>query len=205
MVGAALVNFTLGFILLIVALYRVGDVDAAIRSPTGQPYVAIILDATGSVPGTAILVGYMSLALWFCATNVVTTSSRQLYSFARDGGVPFSRYVAGVPDRHPIPVIAIVCTIAVTVLLSLILIGSSLGFNIIASLFGVALLGSYLVSVSTLTYQRIRGFKLPPTQFSLGRFGLPINLAAIAFDAVAFVMVRLHSTPAFSFVYHEMR
>ena len=191
MVGAAACNFTIGFVLLIVVLFRAGDVDAAISSPTGQPYIAIILNATQSVSGTAVLVAYMTMALLFCATNVVTTSSRQLFSFARDGGVPFSRYVAKVSETQFIPVTAIVCTIAVTVVLSLILIGSSLAFNIIASLFGVALLGSYLTSVSTLVYQRVRGHRLPTTRFSLGRFGLPINLATIAFDLFAFVIVRL--------------
>ncbi|KAK3691335.1 hypothetical protein LTR37_018696 [Vermiconidia calcicola] len=189
MVGAAAINFTIGFVLLIVVLFRAGDFHDAIASPTGQPYIAILLNATQSVPGTAVLVAYMTLALLFCATNVVTTSSRQLFSFARDSGVPFSRSLATVSETSFVPVRAIVCTILVTVILSLILIGSSLTFNIIASLFGVALLGSYLTSVSTLVYQRVRGYRLPTTRFSLGRYGLLINLATIVFDLFAFVMM----------------
>ena len=196
MVGAAATNFTIGFVLLIVVLFRAGDFHDVIASPTGQPYIAILLNATKSVPGTAVLVAYMTLALLFCATNVVTTSSRQLFSFARDSGVPFSQSLSKVSETSFIPVRAIVCTIAVTVILSLILIGSSLAFNIIASLFGVALLGSYLTSVSTLVYQRFRGYRLPSTQFSLGRYGMLINLATIGFDLFAFVMVRL---PCFTF------
>jgi choline transport protein len=87
-------------------------------------------------------------------------------------------------------VLGIICTISVTVILSLILIGSSLAFNIIASLFAVALLGSYLTSVSTLAYQRFHRAQLPRSRFSLGRLGLPINIATIAFDLFAFIMVR---------------
>ncbi|KAK3703702.1 hypothetical protein LTR37_014280 [Vermiconidia calcicola] len=189
MIGAAAINFTIGFVLLIVVLFRAGDFHDAIASPTGQPYIAILLNATQSVPGTAVLVAYMTLALLFCATNVVTTSSRQLFSFARDSGVPFSRALATVSETSLIPVRAIVCTIVVTVILSLILIGSSLTFNIIASLFGVALLSSYLTSVSTLVYQRVRGYRLPTTRFSLGRYGLLINIATIVFDLFAFVIM----------------
>ena len=189
MVAAAASNFTIGFVLLVVLLYRAGDIDAAIGSATGQPYVEILLVATSSASGTAVLVAYMILALLFCATNLVTTSSRQLYSFARDRGVPFWRSISHVSEKSHVPVQAIACTIAVAILLSLILIGSSLAFNIIASLGGVAILGSYLVSVSTLVYQRFYGFQLPKTRFSLGRLGLPINLATIVFDMFAFVVV----------------
>ena len=88
-VGAAAINFSVGFLMLITLLFRAGSIEAAINSPTGQPYIEILLNATGSVAGTAIMVAYVILALVFCAINVVTTSSRQLYSFARDGGLPF--------------------------------------------------------------------------------------------------------------------
>ncbi|KAK3634129.1 hypothetical protein LTR56_015475 [Elasticomyces elasticus] len=72
--------------------------------------------------------------------------------------------------------------------MSLILIASSLALNIIATLSGVALLGSYLTSISTLVYRRLSGFQLPRTRFSQGRYGLPINLATVVLDFFAFVM-----------------
>ncbi|KAK3113093.1 hypothetical protein LTR53_009941 [Teratosphaeriaceae sp. CCFEE 6253] len=195
MVAAAASNFAIGFALLIMILYRAGDIDAAINSPTGQPYIEILLNATGSVAGTSVLVAYITLALIFCATNIVTTSSRQLFAFARDRGVPYSSALARVSPRSHIPVPAILCTISVTIILSLILIGSSLAFNIIASLGGVAILSSYLTSVGTLVYQRLYGFKLPRTQFSLGMLGLPINLATIVFDLFALVMIFFPAAP----------
>lgn len=190
MVIAAATNFSIGFILLVLILFRAGDVDAAIESPTGQPYIAILLNATGSGAGTSVLVAYIILALIFCSTNVVTTSSRQLFSFARDRGVPFSGWLSQVSSKKHVPAQAIICTISVTVLLSLVLIGSSTAFNIIASLFGVALMGSYIVSISTLIYQRLTGGHLPRTRFSLGAAGIYINFVTIAFDAFVFVMVR---------------
>ncbi|KAK5678205.1 hypothetical protein LTS10_009375 [Elasticomyces elasticus] len=195
MVAAAASNFAIGFALLVLILYRAGDIDAAVNSPTGQPYIEILLNATQSRKGTAVLVAYIVLALIFCATNVVTTSSRQLFSFARDHGVPFSHQLSQVSEGTHVPVRAIAATISVTIILSLILIGSSLAFNIIATLFGVALLGSYLTSISTLVYQRFSGNPLPTTRFSLGMFGLPINLATIVFDLFAFVMLFFPAAP----------
>ena len=96
MVGAACLNFSIGFLMLITLLFRAGNIQDAIDSPTGQPYIEILLKATGSVAGTAVMVAYIILALIFCAINMVTTSSRQLYSFARDGGLPFAKTLSKV-------------------------------------------------------------------------------------------------------------
>ena len=96
MVGAAALNFTISFLMLLTVLFRAGNINDAINSPTGQPYIEILLNATGSVAGTAVMVAYIILSLMFCAINMVTTSSRQLYSFARDGGTPFSPWLAKV-------------------------------------------------------------------------------------------------------------
>lgn len=41
--------------MLILLLFRAGNIEAAINSPTGQPYIGIILNATGSVAGTAVM------------------------------------------------------------------------------------------------------------------------------------------------------
>lgn len=135
------------------------------------------------------MVAYIILSLIFCAVNMVTTSSRQLYSFARDGGLPFSTTLSKVSARQAVPTNAIIATLTFTVTLSLILIGSDLAFNIIASVGASAILGSYIVSISTIAYRKITGYKLPMTRFPLGRLGLPINVLALCFLSLAFVLV----------------
>jgi choline transport protein len=75
-----------------------------------------------------------------------------------------------------------------SVLFSLINIGSTVAFNQILSLGLAALLSSYLISISCIALRRIRGQLLLPRAYNLGKFGLPINLASIAFLALAFVM-----------------
>ena len=189
MVGAAALNFTISFLMLLTVLFRAGNIDLDINSATGQPYIEILLNTTGSVAGTAVMVAYIILSLIFCAINMVTTSSRQLFSFARDGGVPGSRWLAKVSPGRNIPTNAIISTMGFTIVLSLILIGSDLAFNIIASIGASSILGSYIVSISTITARKIYGYKLPSTRFSLGRAGLPINILALCFLCLAFVMV----------------
>lgn len=96
MVGAAAVNFSISFLMLLTVLFRAGDIDAALNSRTGQPYIEILLNTTGSTAGTAVMVAYITLSLMFCAVNIATTGSRQLFSFARDKGLPFSRFLSKV-------------------------------------------------------------------------------------------------------------
>lgn len=69
----------------------------------------------------------------------------------------------------------------ITALLSLINLGSSVALNAINSLGGVSFLFSYVITLVCLIWRRVRGAPLPPRRWSLGRYGLAINLVALAF------------------------
>ena len=96
MVCTAITNYVLGWVMTITVMSVLGDVTSILSSPTGQPYIQILLNATGSVAGTSIMTALVALLLLFCAVNTITTSSRQLFAFARDQGVPFSRFLTHV-------------------------------------------------------------------------------------------------------------
>ena len=66
-------------------------------------------------------------------------------------------------------------------LLACINLGSSTALNAINSLGGVSILTSYFITISCLVWRRLRGPPLPPRRWSLGRFGLAINVAALMF------------------------
>ena len=114
-------------------------------------------------------------------------SSRQLFAFARDKGVPFHHWVARVPGRYEVPVNSIIISTGISCLLHCINIGSSIAFNIILSIGTVALLTSYMTSIGSITYRRLARLPLLPSEFSLGRMGLPINLASLAFLVIVFI------------------
>jgi choline transport protein len=76
---------------------------------------------------------------------------------------------------------------AITILLSLINIGSNVAFNAIASLGTAALISSYIVSITCVRIKRWRGQKLPPARWSLGKFGGPINDFSILYLIIVFV------------------
>ena len=92
-----------------------------------------------------------------------------------------ANHAVQVNPQYRIPIRAISLVTGVMVLLSLINIGSSIALNAILSLSTLALYFSYLIPISLLVMKRLRKESIPFGPWRLGRFGLWINLYAIAF------------------------
>ncbi|KAK0302366.1 hypothetical protein LTR01_008793 [Friedmanniomyces endolithicus] len=85
---------------------------------------------------------------FFCAVNQVTTSSRQVFAFARDKGLPFHKFLSKV-NSNGVPSNSVYVTLAFTCILALIIIGSTTAFNIILSVSATGLFTSYLTVIGT--------------------------------------------------------
>jgi choline transport protein len=86
-----------------------------------------------------------------------------------------------------IPANAVWFTMILSILLNLIILGSSQAFNALMSLQLVALMATYGLSISVMLWRRLFSpEKLPPCQWSLGRWGVPVNAVAIAYCIFAF-------------------
>ena len=80
-----------------------------------------------------------------------------------------------------IPLRAVIVSMTITCLVSLINVGSSAALNAIVSLGVVALLNSYYITIGCLVWRRLKGDPLPPRRWSLGRYGLAINIVSLIF------------------------
>ena len=81
--------------------FCIGDIDSAISTPTGQPYIQVFYNATGSRAGTTVMVVLIALLTLCNTVNNVASASRQLYAFARDGGLPYSSTLSYVSNLSP--------------------------------------------------------------------------------------------------------
>ncbi|KAF2192179.1 amino acid transporter [Zopfia rhizophila CBS 207.26] len=187
MIATAVLNYTLGFVMTITVMSTLGDVDEILMTPTGQPYIQVLLNATQSRKGTSVMTAVVATLLLFAAVNLTTTVSRQLFAFARDQGLPGSRWLSYVPAGWDIPLNAVIATLTITALLSLIIIGSSIAFNVLMSIGQVGTVGSYIFAISCVFRKRLVGEPLLPSRFDLGRAGLFINTIALCFLVLAFV------------------
>jgi choline transport protein len=178
-----LINGVTGFAMLIATLYCIGDIDAALLTPTGYPLIEIFTQATGSIGGGTAISACL-VAMFCCATlTIVATASRQLWAFARDKAVPNAKQVGSVHKGMKVPVVSIAITGTIASLLSLINIGSATVFNAIVSLTVAGFFGSYLIPFSLFMYKRIKyPESVPPGPWNLGRWGVWVNGFAIAWS-----------------------
>ena len=162
-------------------IFCLGDLDSVLNSATGQPVIQVFYNATQSVAGTCIMVAVIIIIFLSACVGQVATASRQMWSFARDQGFPGSPWLEKVPPGWNIPINAIVVSAIITSLLSLINLGSYTAFNAFNSLGTVSILFSYTITIGCLIWRRIWGAPLPARRWSLGKWGLPVNIVSLCF------------------------
>ena len=180
-----------GFVFLMVLLFVSGasDVNALdeIISSTAGPLPQILFNATGSHAGYICLLMFPLVCLLFAGTGIMTTSSRMTYAFARDGGVPFSRFFAQVHPKLGVPFSALALTTTLVVIFGCIFLGSSSAFNAITAASVVALGVSYGLPIAVNVAQMRKA--LPPRSFVLPSVvGWACNLLGLAYIILTTVL-----------------
>lgn len=194
MVSTALINGGLGFIMLISFLYNMGDLEAALNAASGFPFLTAIQHATGSVAATNGVAAIILIMEVCSAIGILATASRQTFAFARDNALPFSRSLAHVNKRTHIPIVSVLVSTIITVLLSLINIGSTAAFNAVASVMIAALFATYILSILAFIRARFQPGGIRPSRFSLGKFGLAINVFSVAYLCFAIIFTFFPTT-----------
>jgi amino acid permease (GABA permease) len=163
-----------GFFFLMILLFVSGGDTESIISSTAGPLLQILYNATSNKVGAVCLLVFPLVCILFATTSIMTTSSRMVYAFARDGGLPASRQFAKVHARLGQPLNALLLTTILVILFGCIFLGSSSAFNAILSASVVALGVSYAIPVAV---HCLRGRnRLPPSR----SFKLPVALGWIA-------------------------
>jgi choline transport protein len=96
MMWSVAVNATLGFLMAVTLIFTLGDIDSLFESVTRQPFIQVFYNATHSLGGTNAMTALVIILLASCCVSEVATASRQLWSFARDGGLPGSNWLLRV-------------------------------------------------------------------------------------------------------------
>ncbi|PIG85334.1 GABA permease [Aspergillus arachidicola] len=105
MIGAVLINGTIGFGFLVAILFCMGDLKSALDTTTGYPIIEIFYNITGN--------------------SRSATAFRMVWVLARDKALPATTWLSKMDERRQIPTIAVAVTSFLLGLLGLINIGST--------------------------------------------------------------------------------
>ncbi|MGZ3442156.1 MAG: amino acid permease [Polyangia bacterium] len=178
-VNSVWVSGVVGFVMLVVLTLAIRDLDAAAKS--ANPFVYVVRTALGGRLGAG-LVWMVIGAMWFCGLSAVTSNSRMLFAFARDGGAPMSSWLARVSEKHRTPAVAIWVCVATAFLLAV----WSRAYHVIVSISTIGFYASYgLPIVLALRARREQRLMLGP--WHVGRWSSTVNIVAIVW--VTFISV----------------
>jgi amino acid transporter len=175
------VSGVVGWVLLIGVTLAIGDLRAAVAAE--NPFVYVLRSALGTSVGGA-LVWVAMVAMWFCGLSSVTSNSRMLFAFARDGGLPFSRQLAAVSTRYRSPHVAV--WVSVTAAFGVALWANA--YSAMTALSTIALYASYGLPIWVGLRARRTGRWSSFGPWSLGRWSTAVNVAALLWVCVLTVL-----------------
>lgn len=173
-------SFLAGIVFLGAAVLAIKSVPKAMADLNSLP--DIIRGALGSGWGNVYL-AVVSIAIFVCTLAIQAAGIRLMFSMGRDGRLPFSRVWSAVNPTLGTPVWT---GLAVGILAALPLaIGTSVGIIAIAAtgLIYLAYFGTNIV----LLQARLRGWPSTKAAFSLGRWGVPVNVLALLYGGAMLV------------------
>ena len=166
-----------GFFLIISLLFSIQNFDTTVQSKVAQPVLQIFIDIFGEA-GALVLFALVIICVWHCGLFSLTSNSRMMFGFARDGGLP--RFFVNVDKRFRSPIRTIWLGATLSFLLAIPSLGSTVAFTAATSIATIGLYISYALPI-------LIGF-IWPANFIKGPFNLRAASRPIALVAVLWVM-----------------
>ncbi len=176
-IRAIVASFVLGGLILILALMSVSSLKGDRISTDGLQYV--VLDVLGPTAGQAML-WCVLIAVTVCALAVHTAAVRLAFAMARDNNLPGSARLARVSPRFGTPVLPTVIIGVLALAILVVNIRQPQIFTVVTSIGIIMIYVAYLLVTGPMLVARLRGrWKPVEGKFSLGRWGLPVNILAV--------------------------
>ncbi|MGO8884943.1 MAG: APC family permease [Streptosporangiaceae bacterium] len=187
--------FIIGGIFLIGVLVAIPNLHAAITANGGLgDGPAQIIEANFSPAFATIYLLVVSAAIFVCCLSIMAATIRLCFGMSRDNQLPFSRPLSKVAPSLHTPVWA---CIAIAVLAAIPFIKYS-GAGIIAIAASGMIYLSYFLGNLVIMRARTRGWPKIKAPFSLGRWGVAVNVLALLYGGamlINFAWPRAASNP----------
>ncbi|GAT81917.1 amino acid permease [Streptomyces sp. F-3] len=180
------------FVAVALAL-SVVDIKAVISGDDPDPVSRVLDEAFGTVGAKGVLV-IVLLSFLSCTISLQAAAGRLAYSYGRDDMIAGSRLLRKFsPSRH-VPPYAVMLAGLVP---ALVVLGSKFSEDALTKIVSFASLGIYLgfqMVVFAALRARLKGWR-PSGAYRLGKWGLPVNIAALVYGVTAIVTMAWPRTP----------
>jgi len=129
-----------------------------------------------------------------CALSLQAPGSRLIYSYGRDGMIFGSRLLARFDHKRHVPRFALLVAVIVPALL---IIGSLISTHPLDKLIRFGTVGVYLafqMVVLAALRARLKGWQ-PAGKYRLGRWAMPVNVAALVYGIASIIDISWPRTP----------
>ncbi|MDC6274631.1 hypothetical protein CAS74_005036 [Pichia kudriavzevii] len=171
--GAISVCGLLGFVILIcVCACMNPDIETILATDTGFPMAQVIYDSLGNKWAIAFM-SLMAVCQWLMGASLVTASSRQIWAFARDNGLPFAEIFKVVNKQMKVPLRAVGLAGLISLAIGCLCLAGSTAAG---ALFALMVCGNYLAWCTPIFLKLVFGKdKFKPGSFYLGKVLSTIN------------------------------
>jgi len=179
----------LGLVLIIGMNFAIQDIDDLTNTDNPNGAATILWLQLLGVPLTVFLNVIIFVAIECSNCANLTSCARMVYSFSRDGALPFSNYWHNVNPWTGSPVRAIALSVVVSFLVALPGLANSAILGALFSLTATGLLASYIIPIFLrITVSR---HTFVPAEFNLGRWAVPCGAIAVGWSFLMLVLVCL--------------
>ena len=126
-----------------------------------------------------------AMAMWFCGLSTVTSSSRNIYAFERDEGMPLSWLWRKVDTKHLTPAPAIWLVVSVALLIAVY--GGA--YSVVTSMSTVGLYVAYIIPVFLGWRARKANVWTQRGPWHLGPYSNVVNFAAVVWTVFICVIL----------------
>ena len=182
------VSAVVGYILLLILTWCIQDVAATANDP--YPVLKVARDNLNGFAANTIAV-VIGVAMWLCGCSSITSMARMWYAFARDDGMPGSRFIKRVSGHYRTPVWAILITSVLAIGICV----YAAAFPVVTSISTITLYLAYVIPIYLNWRNKRRGrgesASAQTAPWNLGRWGPLINIIAIAWTAFITIVFSL--------------
>ncbi|KAG5417009.1 hypothetical protein I9W82_004642 [Candida metapsilosis] len=176
LISTVIIGFVTTFTFCIAIFFTITNLEAVLASNTGIPILDIFHQGTGS-KAAALGLGILILVTAFgCNVGCHTWSARVCWGFARENGLPFSKFFSQVNTKTGTTVNAHYFSCFWVAVIGCIYLGSDTAFQSILVSCVMLLLLSYMIPTLCLIFQRN---KIRHGPFWWGKLGLLCNIMLV--------------------------